>query len=812
MNNDKLAIAIGHSRNSKVWRNKMATWPKLVEKLKKPVITNELSKDYAKASREDRQKIKDVGGYVGGYLSGGRRKVGHVAHRRILTLDLDFAQMDFWDIFKDTFKNTAAVIHITHSHTTDTPKFRLIMPLSRECSSDEYVAVGRTVAGDLNVEYFDPTGFQPHRLMFWPSISNDAVYYFKESKGSFLDVDTVLSRYTDWSDSSKWPVSSLENDKVKSLTDKQENPENKKGIVGYFCRTFSITDALSTFLEDEYEPTALSNRFTYVKGSTSAGLVVYDDLFAYSHHGTDPTSGLLCNAFDLVRIHLFGNLDNTASHEGSTNTKSYKAMIDFASKNAVVKKLIAKEKILEVNYDFAEFVVDDDEDPEEAEWAIDLEVNNRGEYLSSANNINLILRNDVRLKNNFKYNLFDKHRYVCKAMPWRKIDGLSVIENVDYSGIRNYLESVYGITGSLKIDDALALEFYRNSFHPVKEYLLGLPDWDKTERIKTFLSDYLGCEQSDYSHIIFKIFLLGAIARIKRPGVKFDLVLTLVGTEGIGKSTIGRKLGGSYFSDNFNTIHGQKAFEQLQGAWIMEIAELSAFKKAEQEAVRHYISKQEDIWRPAFGKATEVHKRQCVFFATTNNPFFIQEPDAARRFMPIKVNKKNTKKDIHKIPASEVNQIWAEALELHKAGEKIYFDASLEEKAKKQRESYVVTDERLGLIEKYINIPLPENWSTLDLMTRQVYLDEYNPKQHKDGKKQRMYVCVAEIWTECLGKSKQDMTRYNTKDLNNLLRMLPGWSASKSTKNFKLYGKQRFYERDTNRERKRPRKKTNKIN
>jgi len=662
---DKLLdIAEGMSANSKVWKNRKRSWSWMVTKLTTENKTNETYAQYMSSTRAERSKIKDVGGFVGGYLNAGRRKAENIAHRQLLTLDIDFGDLNFWMDFSMQFDN-AAVLHATHTHSAKTPKYRLIMPLSREVSADEYLAVTRKVAGTIDIEQFDNTGFQPHRLMFWPSNPIDVPYYCRVQNGPWLDVDEVLNSYVNWKDSSEWPTSAAHLESVHDLSVKQQDPEIKKGIIGAFCRTYNMHECINEFLSDQYKD-AGTDRYTYVRGSTFGGLIVYEDKFAFSHHGTDPCSGKLCNAFDLVRIHKFGHLDSPGQHN-PVKQKSFAAMQEMARELPAVKQLLGEENFENAKYEFRNNL-EPHEEPEEddLEWVKDLEVDNKSKYLSSANNLNIIMRNDKRIAGAFKHNEFDTQNYICKSVPWRKITEPETIKNVDFSGLRNYLESIYSIVGAFKIEDALNLEFDRNKFNPIKDYLNSLK-WDKVQRVDKLLVEYFGAPDTVYSREAIRKPLVAAVARIFRPGTKFDLVLTLVGKQGTFKSTFFAKLGMSWYSDSFNTVHGKESFEQLQGSWILEVAELSGFRKAEREAVKHYITKTEDRYRPAFGRVVETFKRQVIFFATTNDYGFLNDPSGNRRFMPVNVLLENITKDVRQMSKSEIDAIWAEAVHLYKS-------------------------------------------------------------------------------------------------------------------------------------------------
>lgn len=788
---ETLNIATGLSASSKVWTNTKMTWSSLLKRLSEAVRTTETYKQFIGASKAEQSKIKDIGGFVGGFLTNSRRDKTNILYRTLIALDIDFSHADFWWDFTMLY-SCAAAIHSTHKSTPDKPRHRLVIPLSREVSQEEYQAISRWIAGSLNIELFDQSTFDVNRLMFWPSVSSDMEYYFEYQDGEFLDPDDILGRYNDWHDTSEWPTATSHTDFIQAAIKKQEDPEEKKGIIGMFCRTYTIQDAIDKFLPDVYDKID-DNRYTYTKGSTVGGMIVYDDKFSYSHHGTDPASGRLCNAFDLVRIHMFGHLD-TGREKNDADKKSFKAMEEFASKDPATKRHIADEKFAEAKFDFAEDATIDE--AYDNSWVEELEANTRGEYNNSATNINLIIQNDQMLKGTFGLNTFDNKRYVLKSMPWRKIDGtIDLFKDVDYAGVRNYIECVYGIAASQKVDDALALEFERKRFHPIIDYLKSLK-WDGKKRVDTLLIDYFGAEDNPYTRASIRKMLCAAVARVFEPGVKFDLVLILVGEQETYKSTFVKKLGMDWFSDTFTTVQGKESFEQIQGAWIIEIAELSGLKKAEVETIKHYITKREDSFRPAYGRVVETYKRQCVFFGTTNSRDFLRDPTGNRRFMPIDVRKKYVTKSVMlDLTQDEIDQVWAEAYDLYKQGETLYLVNDEDMIAKSEQRKHAEVDERKGIIEDYLDKKYPEDWDTMDLFDRRSWLDS---PIAKNGTVQKNYVCVAEVWCECLGKDKNDMSRYNTRDINEILKSLTNWELSTSTKTFPLYGKQKYYKRKEN--------------
>ena len=759
----QLDVATGLSIKTKIWKNTKMSWAAFVQKVSEEHKTTETYKEYMAASKEEQLKIKDVGGFLGGFLRGGRRKPENVVHRQMLALDIDFAHNQFWEDFQMQFNN-AAVLHATHKHHKDSPRFRLLMPTSREMTPDEYVAVGRQVAGHLNIDLFDNTTFETNRLMFWPSNPKDVDYYFRFQDGPWIDVDEILDSYEDWTDSSQWPTAEKQMLSIKTGAEKQEDPENKKGIVGAFCRTYSVTEAIEKFLSDTYK-LAGDDRYTYIKGTTAAGMIVYDDKFAFSHHGTDPCGGKLCNSFDLVRIHKFGHLDE--DHQTGRAQKSYKLMEEFSRADDKVKLIVAKENLADAKYDFADEL--DEDDDEDISWMKELEMDRNKKYASTAQNVN---------------------------MPWRKVDKPEPVKNVDYSGVRNYIESIYGISGNLKIDDAVALEFEKHSFHPVQDYLRSVT-WDGEPRIDEALIKYFGAEDSLYTREAFRKMMVGAVARIFHPGCKFDLVLTLVSPrQGTGKSSFFKALGREWFSDTFMTVQGKEALEQIQGAWIIEMAELAGIRKAEVEATKHFITKQEDMFRPAYARTAETFKRQCVFVATTNQSAFLQDASGNRRFMPIKTHnlKVRDNEDLKELLDSPetVSQLWAEAVHLFNKGEPLYLSSEAENTAEVEQKKHSETDERTGIIEEYLDMLLPIGWDEMNIYERRAAIED--PLVAR-GTEMREVVCVAEVWCECLGREREDMDRYKTREINDILRSLDGWEHVASTRTFPNYGKQKYFER-----------------
>lgn len=792
--NLELQIATGKSRHEKKWKNNKTTWGALLERISETTRTYETVNEYKTMKKDEQDRIKDVGGFVGGYLTEGRRKNGYVKERSVITLDADFASAEFWDDV-ELLTTYSIAAYSTHKHTAEAPRLRLIIPLTRAVSPEEYEAVARRLAYEMEIDCFDDTTYEPARLMYWPSTSKNGEFFFKYIDAPVLNPDDILNHYTNWKDSSEWPESSRSAGLRKKSADKQGDPLAKDGLIGAFCRTYTIQEAIANFLTDYYEECNTPNRYTYKGGSTAAGLVVYDDKFAYSNHATDPTSGQLCNAFDLVRIHLFGEEDDDAKENTPVNKlPSWAKMMHFVSNDENVKATIGTEKIQEARDEFSDGF---DINKENNKWLKKLSVTKKGGYEITSENILTILRNDPNLQAIKGRDIFSNRNIIKGKTPWARDKDVEIWTDTDDSGIRVYIEKVYGIEAKNKIIDALNLIFEERSFHSVKQFIES-ETWDGTPRVETLLIDYLGAEDSVYVRAVTRKTLIAAVARIYQPGCKFDNMLTLVGKQGIGKSLLAQRLAGKWFNDNVGDIRTKAGYEALDKAWIVEMGELAVLKKADQETLKNYISKTEDTYRKAYARNVSDNKRHNIFIGTTNEHAFLDDPTGNRRFWVVDTDaKKRTKIVWQDLTDSEVKQIWAEALELFKAGEN-YKSLTEEENAVavKKQEKHMTDDPLLGLIGEYLEIPIPKDWEKKTIFERIQYYgsaETFKPDSMEGEKRTR--VCAIEIISELIKKDENpNFTIADTKRINNLLTQL-GWERIEKSARFGPYGVQRGFER-----------------
>ncbi|CEO05509.1 virulence-associated protein e [[Clostridium] sordellii] len=806
MKHDKLInIAIGRSRKEINYVNKSISYLDFINNyLKDTKYTKENYKEYINFSKDIQDNIKDVGGFVGGFLKDGKRRKDTVINRSLVTLDADFA---YENMIEDIEKNCdfAMCIYTTHKHTKENPRFRIVIPLSYEVDPIEYEAIARKLAFNIGIDYFDDTTYSPSRLMYFPSTSKDGDYVFKIIDKAWLNPKDILNSYENYKDESSWPFSSRTKKKVinSNTNVPKENPRLKEGIIGAFCRVYNVFDVIEKYLSNIYKKGDSDYRYTYINGSSSNGLIIYENGdFAYSHHSTDVCLDKLCNSFDLLRLHKFSNLDEKVSADTPINKlPSYINMIEFISKDEKVILELGNSKLKQAKEDFKD-LYNLNEDNNENIWITKLEVDKKGMYKASNKNIVTILENDINLKGKIAYNLFSNRTMVKGDLPWRSVSDKvrgDIWQDSDDANLRVYIDITYGIVAPYKINDGLAIIEKKNNYHPIIDYL-NSNTWDKVSRVDTLMIDYLGAEDCEYTRNVTRKMLVAAVSRVFNPGIKFDYMLVLVGRQGIGKSYIINLLGREWYSDSLNTVYGKEAYEQLQNAWILEMAELSATKKADAEAIKHFISKTEDSYRQAYGRRVDTFKRQCVFFGTTNENEFLKDRTGNRRYWPLMVgvNKplKNLFKDLNK---NEINQIWAEALYLYKCGEKLILEGEVEREANLKQEQHLESNSKEGMIREFLNMKLPKSWDKMDIFERRIYIGEGNGLR-EEGCIIRDKVCSAEIWVELFGGDMKMFYKGNAREINDILRKIDGWSALKNgagkLRFGKIYGVQRAFIRD----------------
>ena len=750
------------------------------KRLKVTIRTPESAEEYAKMGKAHRDAAKDHGGFVGGVLKGGRRTIDAVELRSMIALDGDRITKEFLNGYESVCPYASA-LYTTHSSTEENPRVRLIFPLTRDVTPEEFVAVSRYVAQSLGIDQFDECSYQPNQLMYWPSSPQNGVFVYKETGGAWLNPDDILSAHPEWTDPTRLPTSSRESTANTVKRKKVQDPLEKSGVVGLFNRVFfPVQKALETFLSDVYEPTDNDNRWHLIGSHSMAGVEIKEDKFVYSHHAKDPAYLRLCNAFDIVRIHKYGDLDEKGS---------FRAMCDFAMQIDDVKLAAANERLSEAEADFA---ADSGTD-----WKKRLRYQARTSILeNSVYNLNLILSNDPDFRN-FAFNEMANRIQITGPLPWERPKGNSFWRDADTAQLKSVIDIRYLPFSGRNHDVAFTKIADDRHFHPVRDFLDGLPAWDGVKRVEEIFIRYLKAEGTEYVRAVTRKTFAAAVARIYAPGTKFDCVPVLDGDQGIGKSTIVKDLvTPEFYSETLSLtdMDDKSGAEKLQGFWVVEIGELAGMKKADIEKVKAFLSTSDDKYRPSYGKVVESHPRQCIIIATVNGERgYLRDITGNRRFWIIKLHQKRTMKKWN-FTEDFRKQFWAEAKEIWKSGEALYLEGDILDEAEKAQRGAMEADERVGMIEEYLNTKLPEDWAEMDLFARKNYLagTEFGKPEGR-GTLIRTEVSNAEIWCECFGRNLQELKPSDSYAIAAMMSQVPGWVRTSVIRRQPIYGRQRIY-------------------
>lgn len=774
----KYKICTGNSRQAATWTASEVSIDELFDRLKNPIRTAETVAQYKNMKKTERDEAKDKGGFMGGTLKGTVRKKIEVLSRSMATLDGDKVKPDFFEDY-DMLHQYKSIIYTTHSHTPEAPRARLLVFFSRDVTPDECNAISRYLAAEWGIDMFDTCSYEVNQLMYWPTCPSDGEYICEMYDGELLDPDVFLAAHPDWKDPTMLPRAASETKAVDHQKKQQEDPLAKDGTVGAFCRTYGITRAITDLLPDVYAMSLVEGRADYIPGEGNCGVVIYDDKFAYSHHATDPAGGKLCNAFDLVRIHKFGD-----------EADSFQKMCEFAVSLDEVAMQALQDRQERAQAEFAENAADDDDS-----WKKRLQLNKKtGEVLNTLFNLRLIITNDPVLKS-IKFNQLADNMEIDGAVPWEHPG--KFWRDADDAQLICYVDDHYGSFSARNFDIAVTKVVDDRSYHPIRQMFQALPDWDGVVRAETSIIDYLGATDNEYVRAATRKVLCAAYKRIMVPGIKFDYMPVLNGPQGIGKSTFIERLGQEWYSDSLNLsdMNDKTAAEKLQGYWIMEIGELAGMKKADLDKVKAFISRKDDKYRASFGRRVTPHPRQCVFFGTTNaENGYLRDVTGNRRYWNISVNGKG-KYHPWDLDGATVKQIWAEVVLLAEAGEKLFLPPELEEYAQGEQRMAMEQDDREGLVRNYLELLLPESWANMDLHERRAYIDDPDEPTTPSGTVRRTEVSNIEIWCECFSKPKADLKPSDSYAISAIMTKLDGWEKQPNVKRIPIYGGQRIYRR-----------------
>jgi predicted P-loop ATPase len=705
-----------YAHSSKSWRTLGCSWEGLIDHLQRnTVITQETLAEYLALDKGAQGKIKNVGAFMGASMLPGStdRKLTNVKDAQILVLDADTVQPDLLDKLDQS--GLSYILYSTHSSTPVAPKYRVIFDLTRPITLEEHMHVAHRIAQDFGVENFCNCSYRINQEMFYPSYPRDVTPIFKHVRGRPIDVDLQVSRDVD-----EDLFKATDGSKVTTLPGgkKLGDPRDYDGIVGAFCRKYTITECITKFLSLKYEPTDDPNRWAVV-GGTSAGLVIYDDLWAYSHHAThDPASDGHChNAFNLFKVHGFAG--------------DFVATAQFISEQLPDVMAEAAKKA------FDEQVAIDAET--HGDWTRLLDRSDMGNIRPTLGNCLIIMSNDRGLSG-IAFDSFKNEIVVREDLPWRTASKSYQWRDPDDSELYIYISLEYCDFSKRDLDACFIKTWSSRAFNPLIEMLDELPEWDGEERVDTLFIDCLGAEDTRLTRLITRKWIAGCIQRAYKPGLKQDHMLMLIGEQGIQKSTMLAKLAMSpdFFTDSVGVRDmedGKRAGEKIQGIWIAELGEMKGMLAADKEAVKNFLSSQSDHFRPSYGRVARTFPRICCFAGTTNRSEQLTDETGNRRYWIIKVEKY--------VKSPEVDQVWAEA-KARFMSEPLYLDSKDEQIASNFRKEFVESDVWVDQIDEWIK------------------------------KNNFTETTVKQVWTECFNFGIKECEKRDQMRIARALRMLSG--------------------------------------
>lgn len=380
-----------------------------------------------------------------------------------------------------------------------------------------------------------------------------------------------------------------------------------------------------------------------------------------------------------------------------------------------------------------------------------------GKPLKTIKNFEVILTGDDRYAGKLLYNEFTGKKEIIR-------DGVTrEMTDDDLEIMRGDLESRYRLYDRNRLNDALSGVFRANAYNPLTELLRGL-EWDGKHRIGSLLIDYYGAEDNDYTREAERLMFHSGIKRFFEPGCKADTMVVLVGAQGTGKSTFVRMLAmEDRFYRSVAEFEGQRGIEAIKGAAVCEVSEMLALKRSKDaNAVKEYLTRQEDTYRAPYQRYTQTDPRRCIFVGTTNTEQFLSDPTGGRRFLPVQVAGCDM---LHKRDAlaADIRQAWAEAVALYDSGKvDVVENPALLAVIRQKQEEAQEDDWRVGMIGKYL---------------------KDNP---------HAFICTRELWEYALQMTR-DPTKRDLAELGAIMQQFPEWQREEQRFYLARFGRQRVW-------------------
>jgi len=772
---EQIPVAFAAKPNDAHWTNDTVTWDTILEWVAKPAKRKECG-NYILATLERTEKVHAGATEPCTDVHRDNRSVSR--RSAVLALDIDNPDSDFDLVVETMLFAYTYVMHTTHSSTPSEPRYRLLIRTDRDMDPDEYVEATQAMAKRLGYDQFDTGSFQAARFMFKPACRKPEWYDSWVNEGEPVQVDDLLLEYD--RDLSEKPMPKPGKNK--------RDPFELEDPIGAFNRAYDDLDLLIHEYRLPYEKIA-DDRYSLEGTSSEAGFGPVSGapgLF-YSHHAGDPAYGKTCSAFDLVRLHWFGEMDEQAKPGTPVNKlPSHMEMLAVASRDTRV----VSDVFSQITSDFD--VIDVDQEEADHSWRANLILTRQGRFQDDIRNWDLIRSND-RVFQLLYFNELTMSPEVRGDLPWRTVTPITqTFDGTDHANLRDYLERSFQFRPSKEqVDHLVITQASKQRINPVKEYLESLK-WDGKERVETSLP---GAADTRYNRLVARKILAAAVARMYEPGFKWDHTLVLQGGEGLGKSTWIERLASVGIEQRLTyhyslaQINNKDTLLAMHRSWLVVADEGHSLKKSDNDSLKEFLTRTHDVFRMPYDRDTQVHPRRCVIWSTTNDDTFLRRQEGNRRFLMVKCLERF---DIDSMTPDYVDQIWAEAVAIYKAGERLYLTDDEALLAELNREDSLEEDTNAGVIAQFLETKVPMDWWDKAPALRVQWMDDLDHGFESEGDVIVNRTCTRQLWHEAL-KQRIPPRRVDLLEISNSLKAL-GWVSS-GIHRFPGYGPQTVFVR-----------------
>ena len=709
---------------------------------------------------------KNARSYLPGELRGHHRSGDNVIGRSVITLDLDGASAEGFTELLSYLDDVAVLWHTTYSHSPQKPSYRVLIPLDGMVPPDVYTRIVREIMRAVPQAAIDAASATPSQIMFTPAAKDASLYEYGSELNRPLASGALFESAPDT------PGAAVSMGRVR-----KKDPLTLKGIAGEFCRHYQDLDELIEVFELPYERVGNRFRYTHADKSSAPGMSPLPDapLLFFSNHRSDPASGHAQNAFDLVRIHRFGERD--AGYEGAViHAPSSRAMKSFLEGHEGFQQrraTAAYEQVARPAVAGSPLTVSEDhstltQEPEPVVEAEEEEDRGEGEleWTKKLLRHEKTLQVEDRIEN---YDLIFMHDPIFKSLWWNVRGDYEAImgedydlrdgsppqvNNADVSGLKDHIERQYQIrrVTRQRVDDLLGRVRRERRIDPVKKYLQSLT-WDGIPRLETCLP---GAEDTPYNRMVAKRALLGAVARAFKPGCKVDQSLILYGGQGVGKTTWIERMARGYTA-SLGDIQNKDTLISASRSWIMVSDEGHALNNADFNELKDFLTRQRDVYRLPYDRSATEVPRRWVVWGTTNDPMMLRERDGNRRFLIVDVLEQM---DFDKYTPEYVDQVWAEAVALYQEGERPVLSPAEEVLAEQARKSHTMEDNLVATITEALESPVPLAWERMSLPERIIWFQakDMDAEDKSVPTAPRSFITPAAVWVEIMRKSLPDMS------------------------------------------------------